>query len=146
MLTKPVYGNCLFAALYLLLRGRAEKIVAVTSESPKWPHHYLCINKHGHALHFLHVHAHTENYFAPWWFEGGFVGVRKSEQERLLKETNRKVLWSVNKHVGLLILLAIYVILFLPWVFVWLIYTPKWTLMGAVQALRKRFRKREYIQ
>lgn len=142
MYTAPVHGNCFFAAFYLLLRGKADRIVAVNSESPRWPHHYLIVNKNGHVLHFQHIHPHAANHYAPWWFEGHFIGIRKSKQHELLRKMNRKVLWSVNQHMGLLVLLTIYMTLFFPWLLGWLLYTPKWTFMGTMDALRRRFFKR----
>jgi len=143
--TKPTWGNCFFATLYLILRGKVKKIIAINSESPWWPHHYLVANKKGHILHFNHVHSHVQNRFAPWWFEGQFVGVRKRDQEKLLKKMKRTVIFQRSVWFGGFALLAVYVILFVPWVLTWTLFTPLWCVWWTFDALRKRFWKRRRI-
>lgn len=138
--TKPSYQNCMFAAIYLILRGKADKIVAIKGDSKWWPHHYMVVNKKGHALHFNHIHPDKENRFAPWWFEGQFIGIRHSQQAKILKKTNREIKAEFGTWKGFLFLATIWILFMLPWLLVWLFYTPLWTMWGVVEALRKRFK------
>lgn len=141
MKTKPQLGNCFFATLYLMLRGKVDRIIAVSSESRWWPHHYLVINKKGHVLHFQHTKPHMKNAFAPWWFEGQFVGIRASVQEEVLKRSGRSVVRTIdNVWLGMSVFILIWGVLMLPWILAWSLFTPVWAAAWGIHALRKRRR------
>lgn len=139
MRTKPQYGNCLFAILYLVLRGKVDRIIAVDCESKWWPHHYLAVNKDGHILHFMHTKPDDENETAPLWFEGQFIGIRDSAKEEMLKKEGRIVLevWE-NIWLTSCIFVAILVILYIPWITAWAFYTTFWATRWTIDALKKR--------
>ena len=140
MSTKPTYGNCLFASLYLIWRGKVKKVVMVTSDSKWYPHHYVTVNKNDHILHFENIHPHSKDTYAPWWFEGHFIGIRKSLQEEVLAKTNKKVIGEYGTFLGATIFLSIIAVCFVPWLLAWLLFCPIWTSKWTVDALRKRWK------
>lgn len=143
MKTKLVWGNCFFGALYLLVRGKVSKLVAVTSGSIFWPHHYVCINKKGHVLHFEHEHEHSRNRFAPWWFEGRFVGIRKAKLKKALEDSGREVKFATNRmYLVVFIFVLIWLCLMLPWLGCWFFYTLCWAFFWGVEAIKKRVSNR----
>lgn len=140
--TRPVFGNCFFAMFYLLLRGKASKIIVVNSETPWWPHHYVVINKNGHALHFQHFYPYDsdQNNYAPWWFQGQYMGIKKSDQEQVLREMNRAIKYTIeNNALATVIVFTVWFLLFVPWVLAWMSYTPFWCLRWFLHAAKRRF-------
>lgn len=144
--TKILWSNCFFAIWYLFFRGKVKKIVAIESKSVFWPHHYVCINKDGNAIHFQYV-DHPENHkFAPWWFQGQFVGIKKSEIEEELIKSGRKVklVFEEEKLIfAILVLSSIFSFLFIPWIIAWGLYVPVWATFWSIHALKfNKFIKR----
>lgn len=128
----PTYSNCLFAALCLVLRGRARRVALVSSHAWWLPCHIVIVTPAGHALHFRYRFEQV-----PLWFVGRLEGVRRSQIDRVLERERRKVLctlppWSFAAASGLVILLMV-----VPWVVFWI----AWPIASAVQTLLRRWSK-----
>lgn len=136
--TKKLWGNCFFAIWYLIFRGKVKKIVAIESKSIVWPHHYVCINKAGNALHFQYVDLPENHKLAPWWFKGRFVGIKRSNIENELRKSGRKVKFVFEEEglaIAVLILSFIFAVLFIPWIVAWGLYVPFWAASWSIHAL-----------
>jgi hypothetical protein len=141
------YNNCFFVLFYLILRGKAAKIVFVSSHG-KLRHfiaHFLVVDEKDNVLHFHHLLAHEFNPFAPWWFKGKVVVVHKNEAAAALKASGRRVLWTTDSlMLGLLLCTFIWKILFIPWMVCWTLYPIYWNLKSGVDAIRKNKKLREW--
>ena len=117
--TKLEYGNCVFATLYLIIRGKVSSIAFVTSQI-RWVAHLVCLNKKGHAIHFCPVLSDEENIYAPFWFLGQMQGVKKSDLHDELSRRNRRLIFASDK-VGIILscLLLFCGIFFIPWLVAW---------------------------
>jgi len=136
--TRKTYSNCLLAAIYLILRGKASKIVAVSSQSKWWPHHYIILNKSGHVLHFRNSRPHHENTCAPWWFEGYFEGIHNHRKEEVLRRYGRTVKFQTERMwLALCLLLGVVSLMAIPWMLSWAFYPLIWCCWWGVQALTK---------
>lgn len=109
--TKALYGNCLFATVYLLLRGWPDEIALISSVS--WfPWHFVAM-RNGNALHFQTDLSAEDS--APVFFKGRFVGVRRSRIRDLLAQSGREVcyvlpVWKFN--VALLVSVVLFPVVF----------------------------------
>ncbi len=140
-INKKSYNNCYFITLYLILRGKARYIIGVSNHSALWPHHYLVMNKQGHVLHFQHENAHEENTWAPWWFEGRLVGIKRVDQQKMLAESDRKLLFKNPKiYSALAALLLVWVIGMPIWMFFWSGSFVWWNIKWAIKAIMQRLR------
>lgn len=140
-----MYSNCVFALLYLLLRGKVKKIIGISSigKTRSIISHVITINKYGHALHFKHIMGHEYNTFAPWWFWGKISGISAKNQKEALNKSGRKIIWTSDKVyiIGFLFFLLFF-ILAIPWLFCWLMYSIYFCTMGTYDALKKRFKRK----
>jgi hypothetical protein len=100
--------------------------------------HFVCLNKSGHALHFLHSLPHEKNITAPWWFLGSFEGIRKSQLEYRLKQSQRKLVTIIKYNpVILVIFYIIWLFLFFPWMTCWCLWIISWNIYWYIHAKRK---------
>lgn len=138
------YSNCLFAMFYLYMRGKVDRVVAVSSHSKWWPYHFVSLTKKGHVLHFTHVLPDERNPHAPWWFLGKFEGIRSSRLQQALIDNDRKVCWQFQKPIyGIGLLAAVTLMLAIPWMIAWGLYPLCWTLKWffATSKIFQRFRR-----
>lgn len=140
MFPKKRFNNCLFFVLYVIIRGKADKIVIVSGNSKFWPHHYLIQTKKKHLLHFQTTNDY--NQFAPYWYEGQIIGIRRGIKYETLANSGRRLIRFCNPSVFGVILLICIMILLCPWIIFWTLYTPVFCLYGIYNALCHRIIKR----
>lgn len=129
MATRPLYSNCYFGAIYLFLRRKVHKLIAISTNNTYWPWHFVTVNKNNDIIHFIHILPHQDNQMAPWWFLGRFEGIPKDKCKRILKQQKRKVLWTINSGLLIFIILSsIGIIMSIPWIFGWALYPFCWCL------------------
>lgn len=138
--TKVTWGNCYFATLYLIIRGKAKKVIGVTSHSPIAPHHYVVYTKSGHILSFNHVKPHAENKLAPFWFEGRYECIKSNKVKHVLKEQNRKVGFIISPARFFIYASIVFALLIIPWCIGFFIYSPIWCIHGLINGLKKRWK------
>jgi len=143
---RPLWNNCPFSTMYLLLRGEVREVWVVRSDAPGWLYavlvitkfHYLVLTRRGHVVHFRHAHKHQDNPYGPWWFVGQVVGASHRHCSSVL---NRPVVARLGPAAAFVVFGLIYAALFVPWCAVWMAYGPYWSLWWAGSALVKRFRR-----
>lgn len=120
MNTVKIYSNCFFGILYLILRGKIDKVVLISSNTKYFPYHFVGINKKGNALHFATTLKGDTH--APFWFEGIFIGISKRKQKEMLQASNRVVYGTMDPKVFLLISLAFMTLVCPIWCLCWGLY------------------------
>lgn len=133
--TVPLFSNCLFGLVYLLLRGKAAKVVVARGESRVFPWHAGVLTRKRHFLSFKRLLPHAQNRFAPFWFLGSYQGLRRSVWKRVIGHGR---IHQFPAGVALFLLLLGYAALFVPWVVAWASYGPIFTIRWAIQGLCKR--------
>lgn len=136
--TELVWSNCFFAILYLILRNKTKKVIAVTCHSKLAPHHYVVQTWNDNYLSFSHALPHEKNRFAPYWFVGQYKCFSYTKAAKALEEQNREVKFSINPYVFLILALLVYIILFIPWCVIWGMYVPFNHIKDTIHAIRKR--------
>lgn len=122
-----LYNNCLFAILYLYLRGKVDRIALVKSNSI-WPHHYICITRTNHFIDFQH-HKDLSTSSIPFWFLGSYVCY--TAPRRTITEIITKKHWFMLK------LLLICIVLFIPYM-VWFGVSKVWfCLKWSIDAIKR---------
>lgn len=111
--THLIFGNCILGILYLYFRGKIKKVVGISTQI-SWPYHFICVNDHGHALHFENVEHLECASIIPYWFLGRYVGVSKRKQLYEIERRNRKILFESNKVELLIFFLLMFWIITLP--------------------------------
>lgn len=131
-----IYSNCFLALLYLLLRGTACSLIVVSS--PRFPRvHFVALNRMGHAIHFHHLLPHEQN--SAWWFLGTFRGISKWQQEKVLRESGRRILGTIdNPRAALTFCAAAWCLAAIVWLQGWVAWQIGWNAGWAFEALRKR--------
>lgn len=132
MKTKAVYGNCLFGAMFLYLRGRAKKFCFVSSHSIWVPAHVGMETKRGNIIHFKYIFPQN-----PLYFIGRFEGVRKSRLNSLLEREDRSLLFCINPHIFFILSIFAILILIIPWAIFWVV-EPIWRLINGFFYVAKR--------
>ncbi|TWT89716.1 hypothetical protein Mal64_00950 [Pseudobythopirellula maris] len=133
------WGNCYFLVAYLALRGRVNRLVALSTTHSVWPWHLVALTKQGHAIHLRAVLEHAENPLAPWWFLGRLEGVANSQLEAALQESGRRICWSLSTRWSIGMLLAtVYGVMAIPWMVAWGLWPIAWSLSEAMRAWRIR--------
>ena len=140
--TKGEYGNCYFGILYLFLRGKIKRIVAVSSFSPWWPWHFVCTTKHGNVLHFCPLLPHEENKFAPWWFFGCYEGISRRTIEKTLEESGRYIVLECSNITAALIIAGLFFLMVLgPWQIAWALFPFYWMAKWSYRLCRQAIQK-----
>lgn len=140
MRTRPVFSNCQFGAFYLLIRGKADKIVFVRGGNKFIPWHAGILTKGGHYINFYRLLPHKENIFGAWWFWGSFRGLRRSKWKSIIAKRGESK--YISPWLAMMIYTLCYLGLFIPWTIAWALYTPIWNFKWAFRGLRKRFSHR----
>lgn len=93
MKTNSVYGNCLFGAIYVLLKKRKKikRIICLSSHSKIIPFHIVLQFKTGHIIHFQYDQPSF-----PLWFKGHYHFIKKSNIEKVFKKSNRSILYTIE--------------------------------------------------
>ncbi len=132
-MTKTFWSNCLFTAIYLLLRDKRSRCVVVRSEL-KYSIHIVVITKNSHVVHFQHRDSKPKS--LPFWFDGNIAGIPKS---KLLATDIKDILWfSKSNTTSLLLLFSVGFVLSIPWLMGWLLYTPFLTARWICKGFFKR--------
>lgn len=139
MKTKEVYANCQFGLFYLVLRGKAERIILAPGGKKFVPWHMGILNKKGHYLNFRRSLPHEQNLWGAWWFIGSFQGLSKKRWRKILSRKGR--IHQLPVCFGLFLLILMYILLFFPWITVWMLYGPAWTLGWGSHAVYKFIKK-----
>lgn len=132
MKTKSIYGNCLFGAVYLYLRGKVKKVHLISSPARMVPAHIVVETKKRHCIHFKF--STPQN---PIYFNGYFEGIRKSETKSYLKKHRREMLCSMNPHTYFLLAWLIILVLTIPWICFWPLAVI-WRFLNDIFTLGKR--------
>jgi len=111
MKTKSTYGNCVFGALYLLMRNKVKQFHLVSSINHKVPFHVVAETKTGNYLHFI-VDTVDQN---PTYFKGNFEAIGKSKGDRLMKKSGRVKLTSLSPKMFLTYSVIGIIMLSVPW-------------------------------
>ena len=111
MKTKSTYGNCVFGALYLLMRNKVKQFHLVSSRNNKVPFHVVAETKTGNYLHFI-VDTVDQN---PTYFKGNFEGIGRSKGDRLMKDSGRVKLTSLSPKMFLTYSVIGVIMLSVPW-------------------------------
>ena len=136
--TKPEFGNCFFAVMYLFLRGNVKEVIGVNSTTKFIPYHFITINKNGHVIHFDDIYPDEENEFAPWWFWGQMKGIKKNDIPAKLKEMDRTILFRTKKVKSIMVLFCVaWAAMFVPYLLGWMLFPLWWNIKWAFKAIKK---------
>ena len=133
MKTKLVYGNCLLGGMYLVLRGRANRVALVSSHSPYVPAHIVVESKRGVILHFRYLVEQN-----PLYFKGYFEAIKISDINRHLQKENRKIVLILNPWKFFSLSLVIFLLLIVPWSLYWPLEVLAWRIPCDIFNLVKR--------
>lgn len=141
MATRRFFSNCLFGAIYLLIRmSDAVAVGAVRPIGGWFPFHLVVIGRRGRVIHFASVMPHRENRLAPFFFLGRYEGVAGRRAKTGIS-AKRPFLWRWDRpRLFLWLALALCVILFPVWAIAWmsyLVYHPTRYLTKAVLKRQK---------
>lgn len=138
-MTTPHFSNCLLSIQYLYLRKKIHTLVLINSDSAWWPYHFLVLNKKGHVLHFSHILPDKWNHWAPWWFLGKYVGIRKTKQQAMLVKMHKRVCFQfTNIHFHILMAFLTCCILYPLYPIAFLLYTPAFLIYWFFHAIKHR--------
>ena len=136
MRTRPVYANCPFGLVYLILRGLAAYVILAPGGNWLIPWHMGAVTKRGHLLHFRRRLPHAQNPYGGWWFLGSFEGLNRSRWAAVLAKRGR--VRRLPTWLALMLCVLGYLLLFLPWVATWALFGPAWSLRWALQGWSRR--------
>jgi hypothetical protein len=139
-LQEPIFSNCLFGILFLILSGRVKKIAYVSAMSSWWKYHFVALTRNGHALHFASIA--DENPHDPVWFAGKFEGVGRVYVEEELRQTHRQLIKTCDRIWWFFwFWFFVVVILSVPWLLGWFFYSfwfcGRWS-WHAIKSRKKR--------
>jgi hypothetical protein len=117
MRTLPVWANCPLGLGYLILRGKARRIVLAPGGVVSFPWHMGCLTRRGHFLHFRRRLLHHQNPYGGWWFLGSFEGISRSRWRDILNRRGR--LRVLPGRLGAAFCFAVIALLFIPMVLAW---------------------------
>lgn len=109
-----VYSNCLFAAMFMALQGRAKRVWLVSSHAWWVPAHIAIETRRGHILHFRYDQEQC-----PLWFVGRVHGIRRSRALDALHRQARQVLCCLPPGLFLVLSFLAIAALAIPWGVVW---------------------------
>lgn len=140
------YSNCPFGCAYLLLSGVGKQVVLApggTREQNhfRWliPWHMGVLTERGSYVSFCRDLPHHQNPWGGWWFLGRFRALRRDRWRAAIERRGPvKVLPAWR---GIALCVAGYLVLFIPWTFVWAAYTPAWTLYWFARAVARHLRR-----
>lgn len=75
--SKPIYGNCWFGMIYLLLSRRCKKVIFLSGSFKLIPH-VACITKKGYLLAFGVLKNKRAGKLYPFWYKGRYRGCKRS--------------------------------------------------------------------
>lgn len=124
--TREQHGSCFFSIFWICLRRRIDKIWCVSSRSPIWPFHFICVGRSGKCYQFFHVLPHAKNPWAPFWFLGRHEIFRSTDEVReFLVTAKRRSICAGRPAIVLLPCAAVWLIGAVPFTLAWAIY-PWW--------------------
>lgn len=137
--TQQQYGNCFFFSFYMLLRGTGRSLGLTKCDSWLWPAHFVVLTKRGHLVEFRKAFRHEQNTLAPYWFAGHCEGVRKSQ----IPTSARKPQVVLSSPPAMCTLVAIWLLLVIPWSIGSGLYTAAWSLLWGARAILQRRKGRQ---